>query len=906
MQNDDNTQSFVQLTAGTRVAHYQIISKIGAGGMGEVYLAHDTKLDRKVALKFLSFHLSQDETSRARFTREAKAAAKLDHPNIVPVHEVGEYQGRPFFAMAHIAGQSLREVIKQGKLSVQGAIDYCMQICEGLNEAHSAGIVHRDIKPGNIIIDTKNKPRLLDFGLATLSGEEKLTKTGSTLGTVGYMSPEQITGKDVDQRSDIFSIGVILYEMLTGRRPFVGDTDAAVARSITDETPEPVSRYKSGVPDGIQQIVDKLLEKDARTRYQTAADVGADLIREKRMLDSGDISSASRSISGFRRTQKSGLKKWILSGEAVAAENRLAVMYFDNLVDPTDSTRLGEIVTNLLITDLSGSKYLRVVSSQRMYDILRQLGKEGSRNIDRETASQVAQKAGATWMLTGTILQMQPKVVITTQIIEVSSGQLEASQRSVAVNNEDIFAQVDKLSAEIRNDLDIPELAGEPTDKKLSEVTTNSPEAYRYYLEGMDYIRKYYTRKGRESYQKAIELDSTFAMAYFRLAMTWILDDRSKELIRQAVKYSDNTTRLQRLHILAASDAANGNMDGAKSMLKEIISEFPDDKYAYERLARGHINIVGDLVKGIYYLKEALKIDPGDKLLYNLLAYAYKDMREYDKAIDALDKYIAIAPNEPNPYDSRGEIYAAAGKFDLAVAAYRQALTKDPRFVGSLNALVLIFCHLRDYERADSCAQALINDKEKQARSAGRLYLSYSKLHQGKFEQALQILDEGIAADGLDNSKGFPRYFKYIIRGFINADLGRYEEALKDIREGRLLIVQTGSGDQNDFVIAYAYVLAQSGNISQAISVLDEAMPQVLKTNGKFEEAMIQIGYGKIEMIRNNYEKAIEYYTKAIPIHKRFARPVVEYFLAIAYIKNSQPERAVLFLERYTTQIEFL
>ena len=179
MQNDDNTQSFVHLTAGTRVAHYQIISKIGAGGMGEVYLANDTKLDRRVALKFLSFHLSQDETSRARFTREAKAAAKLDHPNIVPVHEVGEYQGRPFFAMAHIEGQSLREVIKQGKLTVSGAIDHCMQICEGLNEAHTAGVVHRDIKPGNIIIDTKNKPRILDFGLATLSGEEKLTKTGS-------------------------------------------------------------------------------------------------------------------------------------------------------------------------------------------------------------------------------------------------------------------------------------------------------------------------------------------------------------------------------------------------------------------------------------------------------------------------------------------------------------------------------------------------------------------------------------------------------------------------------------------------------------------------------------------------------------------------------------------------------
>ncbi|MCH7948431.1 MAG: tetratricopeptide repeat protein, partial [candidate division Zixibacteria bacterium] len=801
---------------------------------------------------------------------------------------------------------------------------------------HESGVVHRDIKPGNIIIDKEQRARILDFGLATLSGEEKLTKTGSTLGTVGYMSPEQITGKNVDHRSDIFSIGVILYEMLTGRRPFEGDNDAAVVKAITDATPEPVSRYKSGVSGELQQIIDKLLEKDQRTRYQTAADVGADLIREKRMLDSGDISSASRSISGFRRTQKSGLKKWILSGtslaiiialvlvlkpwkitvestdEAVAAENRLAVMYFDNLVDPTDSTRLGEIVTNLLITDLSDSKHLRVVSSQRMYDILRQLGKEGSRNIDRETASQVAQKAGATWMLTGTILQMQPKVVITTQIIEVKSGQLEASQRSVAVNNEDIFAQIDKLSAEIRNDLDIPELAGEATEKKLAEVTTNSPEAYRYYLEGMDYIRKLYGREGRASLEKALEYDSTFAMAYYQLAMSWRGNPKSLEYIRKAVKYSNNATRLERMRILATSDGFAGDIESAVAMLKEIVKEFPENKEAYETLSKIYINAIGDIEKGISYLMEALKIDPGDKLLYNFLAYAYKDMREYDKAIDALDKYIAIAPNEPNPYDSRGEIYAAAGKFDLAVASYRQALAKDPGFEISLKALVLIFTHLRDYERADSCAQVLANDNDKQVRSAGRTYFINSILYQGKFEQALQILDEGIAADRLDDIKEFPHSphslhsLKYIFKGFINAELGRYNEALENIREGRLLIVQSESGDQNDFVNVSAYVLARSGNISQAISILDEAMPSVLKTKDKWDEALIQMGYGQIEFARKNYEKAIEYYTKAIPIYKKAARPTVEYNLAIAYIRNSQPENAVPLLERFTTQIEGL
>ena len=208
--DDDKTQTHVMLSKGTMVSHYRLVEKIGAGGMGEVYLAEDTQLDRKVALKFLPTHLSQDEAARARFAREAKASAKLDHPNIVQIFEVGEFQGRPFFAMAHIKGKSLREVIKQGKLSIADAIRYTMQICDGLNNAHSEGIVHRDIKPANIIIDKDNRLRILDFGLATVTGEEKLTKTGSTLGTVGYMAPEQIEGKNIDHRSDLFSVGVIL------------------------------------------------------------------------------------------------------------------------------------------------------------------------------------------------------------------------------------------------------------------------------------------------------------------------------------------------------------------------------------------------------------------------------------------------------------------------------------------------------------------------------------------------------------------------------------------------------------------------------------------------------------------------------------------------------------------------
>jgi len=299
--DDDRTRSFTQLAAGTQVSHYKLISKIGAGGMGEVYLAEDTQLDRKVALKFLPFHLCQDEECRARFKREAQAAARLSHANIVHLYEVSEYQGRPYFSMEMVEGRTLREIIKEGELSLTSILSIATQMCAGLTEAHESGVIHRDIKPANILVDKKERARLLDFGLASIASESKLTKTGSTLGTVGYMSPEQVKGERLDHRSDIFSLGIVLYELLTGHQPFRKDNDGATTHAILNGTPEPVARYKSGLPGGLQHIIDKSLSKDKATRYQHADEMLADLKLELDELSrpSGE-SIASTSVTSQR------------------------------------------------------------------------------------------------------------------------------------------------------------------------------------------------------------------------------------------------------------------------------------------------------------------------------------------------------------------------------------------------------------------------------------------------------------------------------------------------------------------------------------------------------------------------------------------------------------------------------
>jgi serine/threonine protein kinase len=251
---------------GKIFGHYKVMQKLGEGGMGEVFLAEDTKLNRQVALKFLPSQFASEESFKARFKREAQAAAALNHPNIITIHEVSEYEGRPYIAMEYVEGQSLKGLIGKKDMTINQVFDIAIQICEGLTKAHQQGIVHRDVKPQNILVDKDGRARILDFGLARLEREAMITRTGSTVGTVAYMSPEQARGERVDQRSDIFSLGVVLYEMITLQTPFRGEHEAAMMNSILSDTPEPLARYKADVPQELERIVDKALRKDIRVQ----------------------------------------------------------------------------------------------------------------------------------------------------------------------------------------------------------------------------------------------------------------------------------------------------------------------------------------------------------------------------------------------------------------------------------------------------------------------------------------------------------------------------------------------------------------------------------------------------------------------------------------------------------------
>ncbi|MCI0596895.1 MAG: hypothetical protein L0Z48_10210, partial [candidate division Zixibacteria bacterium] len=333
---------------------------------------------------------------------------------------------------------------------------------------------------------------------------------------------------------------------------------------------------------------------------------------------------------------------------AAAAENSLAVMYFDNVADPEDKERIVQMITALLITDLSESQYMQVVSRQRLYDILKLLGKENLKSIDKSVASEVAQKAGVKWVLTGSILQTKPSIVVVADISEATSGKVKATQRITGEAGQDIFAVVDRLSAEIKKDLALPAQAAKEPEKPIADATTHSPEAYRYYLEGVDYCDKLYYPEAERSFKKALDLDSTFAMAYYLLAFALDRQDKleAKTAIAQAVKYSGKVGQKEKHYIKSDEARIAGNLPLAIKELEKITADFPQEKEAFFIMGTIYTRRLGQHEKAIGPLTKTIEIDPLYKGAYNALAYAYNDLGDFEKSLWAINKYISLAPEE--------------------------------------------------------------------------------------------------------------------------------------------------------------------------------------------------------------------------------------------------------------------
>jgi serine/threonine protein kinase/Flp pilus assembly protein TadD len=896
---------------GKNISHYKILEKLGEGGMGVVYKAQDTKLDRIVALKFLPKHLLCDEDTKTRFEHEAKAASALDHPNICTIHEIDEVEGECFISMAFVEGKSLKELLKEKTLSLKEVLDIAIQICEGLAKAHKKEIVHRDIKSDNLMLTNDGLVKIMDFGLAKLKGVNKLTKTGSTLGTMQYMSPEQAKGIEVDQRSDIFSLGVVLYELLTKQLPFGGEHPAAILYSIINEEPQPIARYNNQVSSELERIVFKALAKDREERYQHIDDLLADLRREKKSLEYAKTKDipVRQKRKLFPIIIPTSLVfilvllflifkpfKFEIGTEkkASAEENSLAIMYFENLVDREDKERLGEIITNLLITSLSESQYMRVVSSQRLYDILKLLGKEGAKVIDRNVATEVANKANAKWMLLGNILQVEPRMVITTQLVEVKSGQVKGSQRITGELKEDVFTLVDKLIPALKKDLSLPAQAQKEETPKVADVTTHSQEAYRYYLEGVDYAYKLYAIEAQQSFKKALELDSTFAMAYYRLS-GYGTGEEQKRLIAKAVRYSNKVSQKEKLYIQAGEAYISRNYTQYIKELQKITERYPEEKEAFLMLGVCYLDNLHQPANSVSYFNKVIEIDPLYKEAYNQVAYSYNDLGDLEKSIWAINKYISLAPDEANPYDSRADLYAWNGKLDQAIESYKKAIEIKPDFRLSLAKLGHMYLLKRDYVKAENCYEKLCASSDAHIRAQGRLYLALVPAYQGKFEDALKILGDGIAADRMDQAEGSWNALKHGAKAGIYDAKQNLDLALKEAKIVIEIFKRAYPNIPANGRELYAYLLAKSGKPKEAEEI-NQALKKDIEAKSPNLIYCYWLALGTIELAQGNTKTAVTYLEKAEKEGPSLM--VVRFYLAQVYLELGRLGEAVVLLEQ--------
>jgi tetratricopeptide (TPR) repeat protein/predicted Ser/Thr protein kinase len=830
---------------GKVVSHYKILEKLGEGGMGVVYKAQDVTLDRLVAMKFLPQHLTSDPAEKERFVREARAASALNHPNVTTIHEIDEFEDQTFIVMEYVEGRTLKQIVEKETLSIKEVLNIGIQMCEGLAVAHEKGIVHRDIKSDNIMFTDRGQVKIMDFGLAKLRGSTRLTDTRSTAGTAAYMSPEQARAEKVDQRSDIFSAGAVLYELLTNRLPFRGEHPAAVVYSVLTEEPQPVARFNNQVSPRLEDMVFKALAKDREERYQHVDDLMADLRRERKSLE---YAKAVR-VQPDALPAKPGRKilslvipasvvflvvlilftlqpfkvEVVPEKEAVAEENTLAIMYFENLKDKEDKEKIGEMVSELLITDLSESQYMRVVSSQRLFDIFKMMGKEGVKVIDGTVASEVARKAEAKYMLLGKILSTEPDLIITSQLVDVATGNVVASQRVAGADGANIFALVDSLSHEIRKDLELPALAQKEEEKPVADITTHSPEALKLYLEGMELFNKLYMKEAAEKLERAINIDTAFASAYVKLAIAYsgLRDEvKARAMIENAARFSGKVSKKEKLLIQGYHLMFKGKLQESKRIFEEMVRLYPDEKIAHESLAMAN-NQMKNYGEAIAEYNKVIELDPLDKSTYNLLAYNYDEIGRYDEAIRSINKYIELAPGEANPYDSRADIYAHHAEADKAVESYEKALQIKPDFEASIEKLGFMYLYKGEYDKAERYFVRYGDVGGKTAKSMSRRDLALIPLFQGKYDAAIRTLRQGIAADELD--KLYTQlYAKHSYLALIYIERKEFAQALEQGRKTLQVMTKAFPDELYFGRVRYGYLLAQAGQIDSAARIVQE------------------------------------------------------------------------------------